>query len=74
MHLYAHMKRTTDLMWLLCLAARIQTLSLMRNRIDGSLDNLKHFVSLGNLMLSGNYLSCQTPKLDNLLLLGEYGG
>ena len=48
----------------------IQTLSVMRNRIEGSLDNVANYTNLRSLMLSGNYLSCKTPGLHNLTSLG----
>ena len=48
----------------------IQTLSVMRNSIEGSIENLENYTKIRSLMLSGNYLSCKTPELRKLTSLG----
>ena len=50
--------------------AGIQTLSVMRNSIEGSLDNLENYATIQSLMLSGNLLSCKAPVLNKLSSLG----
>ena len=48
----------------------VQTLSVMRNSIEGSLDNLENYAKIQSLMLSGNLLSCKAPGLNKLTSLG----
>ena len=52
--------------WKLCWSAHppIQTLSVARNRFEGTADALYGLESLHTVLVSGNYLSCDVPNLE----------
>ena len=49
----------------------LEVLSLARNSITGNTDNLEQQSALKTLLISSNYLSCQSAKLENTINLGQ---
>lgn len=49
----------------------LEVLSLARNSITGNTDNLEQQSALKTLLISSNYLSCQSAKLENTIDLGQ---
>ena len=53
------------------MAQSLEVLSLARNSITGNTDNLEQQSALKTLLISSNYLSCQSAKLENTSNLGQ---
>ena len=53
------------------MAQSLEVLSLARNSITGNTDNLEQQSALKTLLISSNYLSCESAKLENTINLGQ---
>ena len=53
------------------MAQSLEVLSLARNSITGNTDNLEQQSALKTLLISSNYLSCPSAKLENAINLGQ---